>query len=362
MTDLHSPASRRRVGTARRATGAATRSPAAVPGGLTAAHRRARDLLARGRSVVVVGHVHPDADALGSALALGMALRARGVRVQVAFAEPATVPESLRELPGLELVVPVTAVDHRPELLVTVDVGSAERLGSLRTLLDTARQSLVIDHHASNTRFGDHHLVDPAAEATVVLIARLIDDLDVPLDAAIAANLYAGLATDTVAFRYAEARTHQLAARLVAAGARPAEVLRPILDTHPFGWLDMLSRVLGNAVLDPGVGHGVGLVYATIDQVTSAGLRQEELDSVIDLLRTAAEAQVAAVLKQTGPQTWQVSLRAREVRGNGVDVAAVAGALGGGGHVRAAGFTHTGSPGRAVELIVAELDRTTASG
>jgi phosphoesterase RecJ-like protein len=291
-----------------------------------------------------------------------MALRARGVRVQVAFAEPASVPESLRELPGLELVVPVAAVDRHPDLLVTVDVGSAERLGSLRTLLDTARQSLVIDHHASNTRFGDDHLVDKAAEATVVLVARLIDDLDVPLDAAIAANLYAGLATDTVEFRYAEAGTHQLAARLVAAGARPAEVLRPILDTHPFDWLAMLSRVLGRAVLDPAAGHGAGLVHTAIDQATSAGLRQEELDSVIDLLRTAAEAQVAVVLKQTGPQTWQVSMRAREVRGDGVDVSAVASALGGGGHVRAAGFTHTGSPDRAIQLITAELDRLPHSG
>jgi phosphoesterase RecJ-like protein len=127
----------------------------------------------------------------------------------------------------------------------------------------------------------------------------------------------------------------------------------PITDTHPFDWLGMLSEVLGSAVLDRDAAHGRGLVYTVIDDAARAGLRPEELDSVIDIMRTAREAGVAAVLKQTDPHSWQVSLRSR----GPVDVAAAATALGGGGHVRAAGFTHHGDPLLAVDALRAVLDR-----
>ena len=128
--------------------------------------------------------------------------------------------------------------------------------------------------------------------------------------------------------------------------------MHPITDSHPFGWLGMLSEVLGGAVLDRAAVGGSGLVYTVIDDAAKAGLRQEELDSVIDIMRTAQEASVAAVLKQTEGDSWQVSLRSR----GPIDVAAAAAALGGGGHARAAGFTHHGDPQLAVDALRAVLD------
>lgn len=321
------------------------------------------DLIASATSVVLLAHVGPDADALGSALALGLALSATGQEVTVAFSEPATVPASLCGLPGSQLVRPVDQVPTYPDLVVTLDVNSRERLGSLGSLLDTARSSLVIDHHASNTRFGRHHLVDIAAESTTVLVAAIMDALGLPIDRDIAANIYAGLATDTVGFRFASAGAHRLAARLLDAGVNPDELMRPITDLHPYSWLDMLSHVLDAAVLNPAAAGGRGLVSAVIDRKMAAGLRPEELDSVIDIVRTASEAQVAAVLKETGDDQWQVSLRSRPGAATdgstvqGVDVAAVAGELGGGGHVRAAGFGFTGTAAEAIASLTAELGR-----
>jgi phosphoesterase RecJ-like protein len=313
----------------------------------------ATELLAGATDVVLVAHIHPDADALGSALALGMGLARRGKPVAVSFAEPDAIPESLRALPGGHLVVAPDQLPQHPDLLVSLDVGSVERLGSLSRLLDTARTSLVIDHHPSNTRFGKFHLVDSSAEATVVLVARLLDRLGIPIDRKIADNLYAGLATDTGHFRHADSDAHLLAARLIDLGVRATEVMAPITESHPFGWLGMLSQVLGGAVLDREVAGGRGLVYTVIDSPSRTGLRAEELDSVIDILRTTQEAAVAAVLKQTHEQIWQVSLRSR----GDVDVAAAAAALGGGGHTRAAGFTHHGSPVAAIDALRAVLAR-----
>jgi phosphoesterase RecJ-like protein len=253
----------------------------------------------------------------------------------------------------------VADLSRRPELVITLDVNSRERLGSLGRLMDSAEQTLVIDHHASNTRFGRYQLVDPAAESTTVLVAAILDRLGLPISLDIAANLYAGLATDTVGFRFASAAAHRLAARLLDAGVDPDGLMRPITDLHPFGWLDMLSRVLGSAVLDRQAAGGRGLCWTVIDAAAAAGMRPEELDSVIDILRTASEAEVAAVLKESGPGRWQVSLRSRtqsDALVAGVDVSAVATDLGGGGHVRAAGFGFAGTAGEALEALRETLE------
>lgn len=316
------------------------------------------DLIRAASNIVLLAHVSPDADALGSALALGLALDAAGWDVAVAFSEPSSVPPSLRGLPGQRLVRPIQDVPEHPDLLICLDVNSRERLGTLGSLLDTAADSLVIDHHASNTRFGNNHLVDIAAESTTVLVAAILDRLGLPIDRAIADNIYAGLATDTVGFRFASSAAHRLSARLLDVGVDPDELMRPITDLHPFSWLDMLSWVLGSAVLRSDAAGGRGLVWTVIERETAAGLRQEELDSVIDILRTASEAQVAAVFKEISPGWWQVSLRSRPgvaADGSalpGIDVAAVASELGGGGHVRAAGF---GFNGTADDVLLALL-------
>jgi phosphoesterase RecJ-like protein len=319
-------------------------------------------LLETAGKVVLLAHISPDADALGSALALGLGLEAAGTEVYVAFSEPAAVPESLRGLPGQHLVYPADQVPEDPDLVVTLDVNSRDRLGSLASLIDSATESLVIDHHASNTRFGQHHLVEIGVESTTVLVAAILDRLGMAIDRDIADNIYAGLATDTVGFRFASASAHRLSARLLDAGVNPDELMRPITDLHPFGWLDMLSQVLGSAVLDTAAADGRGLVSTVISREAASGMRQEELDSVIDILRTASQAQVAAVLKETGIDQWQVSLRSRpggQPGGpavSGVDVAAVASELGGGGHVRAAGFGFSGTSQAVIAALTAALD------
>ncbi|WP_127782381.1 bifunctional oligoribonuclease/PAP phosphatase NrnA [Rhodococcus sp. X156] len=311
----------------------------------------AATLLGTAEAVTVLCHVNPDADALGSALALGIALRRADIGVQVSFADPAVPSESLRSLPGQDLLVPPTEVDPAPGLLVVVDCGSSGRLGDLRDRVDTAKQTLVIDHHASNTYFGSANLVDPFAESTTVLVADVLAAWGVELDRDLAYCLYAGLVTDTSSFRRARPQTHELASRLIATGLNPVEVVRPLMDTHPFAWLQLLSRVLGSAVLERSAAGGRGLAYAVVPSADIGGLRSEETESIIDLVATASEAEVAAVLKQTSELGWTVSLRAKSE----VDVAAAATALGGGGHRLAAGYSAVGTAEEVVAALLAVL-------
>ena len=304
-------------------------------------------LLDAATTVTVLCHIQPDADTLGSGLALGLALERRGVAVQVAFAAPAEVPESMRSLPGGHLVTPAAAVRRDADLVVTVDCGTAGRLGDLRDRLTGAARTLVIDHHVSNTRFGTDNLIVPDAEATAVVLADLFDEWGVVLDADLAHCLYAGLVTDTGSFRWGRPASHLLAARLLATGIDGSAITRGLLDTHPFGWLPMLASVLASATLVPEAVRGRGLVYAFVRRADSAHLGSEEVESVIDIVRTTAEAEVAAVFKEVGTEVWTVSLRSKTA----VDVSAAATDLGGGGHAFAAGYTAHGAPDSVVAAL-----------
>ncbi|WP_442934157.1 DHH family phosphoesterase [Micromonospora sp. CPCC 205561] len=315
-----------------------------------------RDLPPDGR-VLLICHVNPDGDALGSMLGFGLGLRRLGVRrMQATFPGPPEVPEPFRGLPGLDLLVPATEAYPDPDLVICFDAAGESRLGELVDRLETAGAALVLDHHASNTRFGRINLVDPDAAATSVVAEGLLARLGVALDAAIAECLYVALSTDTGSFRF-EATTpavHQLAARLLGTGIRPGEISRRIFDTRPFGAVRLFGEVLGRARLEPAAaaGHGLVWTYATQDDLVRHDQRPYVLEALIDSVRCTAEADVSCVVKQTTAGDWAVSMRSK----GAVDVSRVAVALGGGGHRFAAGFTGAGSVDEVVERIRAELD------
>ncbi|HEY0228115.1 MAG TPA: bifunctional oligoribonuclease/PAP phosphatase NrnA [Mycobacterium sp.] len=307
----------------------------------------AAELLSAATTIAVICHVHPDADTIGAGLALAIVLDKCDKQVQVSFAAPETLPESLRSLPGCRLLVRPDALRRDVDLLVTVDVPSIKRLGALGELAGPGRQLLVIDHHASNQMFGTANYVDDSADSTTFLVAELLDAWGKPIDAEVAHCLYAGLTTDTGSFRWASAGAFRLAARLLDIGVDNAAISRTLMDSHPFAWLPMLSRVLDSARLLPDAAGGRGLVYVVVDHQEWSSSRPEEVESIVDIVRTTQQAEVAAVFKEVGPQQWSVSMRSKRE----VDLAAVASVFGGGGHRLAAGYSIAGS----IEDAVASL-------
>ncbi|MGA9488667.1 MAG: bifunctional oligoribonuclease/PAP phosphatase NrnA [Mycobacterium sp.] len=303
-------------------------------------------------TVGVLCHVHPDADTIGAGLALALVLDGCGKTVEVSFAAPAALPESLRSLPGGRLLVDPKAMRRDVDLVVTVDIPSINRLGDLCEMAGAGQEVLVIDHHASNQLFGTVNFVEPSADSTTMMVAELLDAWDKPIDADVAYCLYAGLTTDTGSFRWASARAYRLAARLVEIGIDNAAITRSLMDTHPFAWLALLSRVLGSAQLLPDAASGGGLVYAVVTNQEWVNARPEEVESIVDIVRTTQQAEVAAVFKEIEPQHWSVSMRAKAA----VDLAAVASTFGGGGHRLAAGYSTTGSADEVVAALSAALD------
>lgn len=310
---------------------------------LDAAYASAVEALSGAESIVAVGHVGPDGDALGSVVGLVLAARAAGKHAVATFGEPFVVPDQFRFL-DLDVLVPPGDVSDDFDLLVACDTAAPDRLGSAAALTDLARRVLVVDHHASNGGFGDVELIDPEAAATAEMVFRLVDELGWPLDEAAATALYAGVVTDTGRFQYSSTspETHRVAARLIEAGVAPEVVGRHVYEEAKFGYLRVAGAVLGRARLDA----GRRLVWSvmTADDLSDAGVDYQDTDGLIDVLRIAEESDVACLLKQVDDGVWKGSLRSR----GRVDVAAIAAGLGGGGHHNAAGFTFRGSPDDAI--------------
>jgi phosphoesterase RecJ-like protein len=316
-------------------------------------------LLLGADEVALACHVNPDGDALGSMLALAQTLESLGKRAVCSWdgATPLALPTAYAGLVGVDLLVETAEFPTAPDVLVALDTGSLDRLGCLADVVAHAGAVLVIDHHASHEIFGTVGLIDPHAAATAVLVEELVRRLGAKLTADVAACLYTGLTTDTGSFKYASTTpaVHELAARLLATGIRHDEIARAIWDTNCFAYVSMLGGVLSRARLELHAAGGLGLVwtYSTAADLAAYGVGMEELEGVIDVIRTTAEAEVAAVCKQEADGSLKVSMRSK----GRIDVGAVCVALGGGGHRFAAGLTTaadaTTTMGKIRELLAA---------
>lgn len=296
--------------------------------------------------VALACHVWPDGDALGSMLALHHLCIAHGKPSVAAWPAPDGVAPHYAFLPGLDTVTKASDFPVRPDVMVTFDCGSIERLGVLQANARAARELVVIDHHATNTNYGTINLIDPDAAATAVLVRRLAERLGWSLDRDSAECLYTGLVTDTGRFQYANTtpEVFALAEELSRFDLPIASITRELFEKSRFSYLRLVGDVLAGAELDT----RLGLVVARVTQadLDRHGVSLDESEGLIDLVRRTAEAGVAMVAKES-PEGTRVSLRST----GGQDVASVAIALGGGGHRFASGFV---SPA-GIEEVVASV-------
>lgn len=298
--------------------------------------QRAAAIFGEADEVAMACHVNPDADALGSMLGLSAFLRARGTKTTCSFGnEPLDLPSWAALLPGSEEVVEAKEFPRRPKIMVTLDCASLDRLGPLAGPAGKAEQLVWIDHHVSNDGLGTLPVIDPTASSTAEVVWRIVTELGGEVPTATAICLYAGLVTDTGRFQYGATTpaTLRLAADLREHPFDHTRLVQALYEDNRYAYVRLLGTALGRTVLD----EDLGLVWTYLTQadLTGAGVHPAETDDLIDLIRTAREADVAAVLKQQRDGRFKVSMRSRGDH----DVASVAAAFGGGGHRLAAGYT-----------------------
>ena len=283
---------------------------------------------------LMLGHVHPDADVLGTLLALGDVLAARGWRVIEGGPHPA--PAVLSFLPGIERYRILTTIDGPLDVVVLTDCPNPARTeGLIEATRATGAVILNIDHHPDNHRYGDVDWIDTSAAATGEMVHRLVTALGAPLTPAIATNLFTAIHTDTGSFRYSNttAETFRIAAALVTAGADPALVSGRLYECRQADAL----RWLGEALRRIEVSADARVAWLALPSgvVPESFIEGEEL---VNYPRSIETVQVACLLRQLGDRV-KVSLRGK----GQVDVNRIAARFGGGGHPNAAGCTVAGA-------------------
>ena len=327
-----------------------------LPGDLSAVPSEVPRALLAGTRVLTTGHESPDADAVGSALGIALALEALGARVETVFADP--VPAMYDFMPGVERARTVVSPDLEPDLIVVCD-GDVSRTGAV--LADNAelfgRVPIVnIDHHVSNAAAHGTAWIDPDAAATCEQATLLLPSLGLRFDAAggdIAHLLTAGLVFDTANFAHSNTtpRTLRVASELVAAGADLPMIARRIYRTKPAGQLRLFGRVL--ARLESSADERLTWSMATLEDFSEAGATLEQSEGLIDLLSQSAGAEVVILFKDLGDGV-RLSIRTRD---DGVDATVLARAYGGGGHARAAGATYDGALDEALAVVLARAQQ-----
>lgn len=328
----------------------------AVPKARRAAAEEIARALAGARRVTVATHVNADGDGAGSEAALAHALGDLGV--EVAVVNPTPFPETYRFLlprgaralgPGREAAESMRAAD----LQLVVDTSEPSRLGDLEPHLDAAR-GVVIDHHAVGQRRidGRLRLIDPAACAAGELVYDVLAAGGLEIGRAAAQALYVAIVTDTGSFRYANAtpRAHALAGHFIALGVEPEAIFRRIYASVSEAQLQILRAALESLSRDP----EYPVTWIRLPRaVTERWGDLDDWEPILEPARTLEGTQVAAFLRELGDGRVKLSLRS-----NGdVDVAAVAHALGGGGHEKAAGAELAGSLDDAAARVRAALGR-----
>jgi bifunctional oligoribonuclease and PAP phosphatase NrnA len=287
---------------------------------------------------LVTTHENPDGDALGSLLAVTLALRRLGKDAVMYLAGPVPLPQEYLFMPLDELLRELPD-DASERVLLAVDCANESRLGPDPEILMSARLVVNIDHHHDNTRFGNIDLVVPRASSTGEVLRDLLRELGVELTPDIAEALYIALVTDTGRFQYTNTtpKALRLAAELVEAGANVHRVFQGVYESVQFAKLKLLARALERAQVFEG--GRIVVSHLLRDDFNDVGAAEPYAEGIIDYLRAVEGADMAVLIREpprsVGP-TRRVSLRASV---DELDVSRIARRWGGGGHRQAAGFS-----------------------
>jgi phosphoesterase RecJ-like protein len=311
---------------------------------------RAIEALRTAKRVLLTMHRGPDGDALGSALALGCALRELGREVTVY--NPDELPYNFRFLAGADKVVKSLPADASFDVTVSTDAGSFARLGDGVPKPPARGLLLNLDHHMTTEPFGDVNYVDPEAAAVGILVYKIIRGLGHRISRDSAECIYASILADTGCFRYSSTDPEclRIAAELIEAGVEPWEMTVRVYEMQPLARMKLLAEVLSTLEV-----HGrLATITITNEMLARTQSALDLTDGFINYARSVDGVEVAASFREPdngGP--WHISFRSR----GKVNVAAIAQKFGGGGHHNAAGCSIDGEAGAVRARISEEIER-----
>ncbi len=301
---------------------------------------KAIEKIREGGRFLVVTHVNPEGDALGSLFGLALALKGLGKDVVAYIQQP--VPDPFGFLPGAGSVV-YGLEDEAPfDSTFAVDCGQVERTGKKLVGFQSGGTLINIDHHVSNSFFGDINIVVPEACAAGEIVFDLCMAAGMEITPDIATNLYVAIHTDTGSFRYSSSTPESLAkaGELLRLGADARDVAVRVYESSPARKFKLLAKVLDTLDVDAnGLEGKVAMVEVSLDMMKKTGANNADADGFVNYARAIEGVEVGVLLRECGPGNYKISFRSK----GDIDVSEVAQCFGGGGHVNAAGCNIQGA-------------------
>ncbi|MBI4619342.1 MAG: bifunctional oligoribonuclease/PAP phosphatase NrnA [Desulfobacterales bacterium] len=303
------------------------------------------------RTFLIASHVNPDGDAIGSALALAISLKNIGKKVTVFNQDP--IPRNLQFLPMSPEIIHEIDRSLTFDVAFVLDCGDLDRVGKE---IEKIRKIINIDHHMTNSGFGDLRLVDSQSSSTAELIYAVLKDIPIEITYEIALNIYTAILTDTGAFCNSNTTegTFHIASEMVRIGVNPANVAEKIYQEMPVPRLKLLGLALNTLeILDNG---RIASVVVTLSMLRKTGATPELTEDMINYPRSILGVKVAVLFREVSRNYYKISLRSNK----DIDVADIAREFGGGGHPNASGGNMKGSlleaKGKVFEVVSKRLN------
>lgn len=308
--------------------------------------KQAARMITESDRVLVLSHVRPDGDAIGSMLAVAEMLRLLGKQSVLVNESP--IPGKFHFLPGaLSIRQPQDCEEFPPfSCVIAVDAADRERLGSAQQLLNGSQQVINIDHHPTNDHFGTINIVVPEAAATCEILYDLVEALELPWNHTLATCIYTGLLTDTGGFRYGNTTPQVLrrAANLLDHGVEGHKIADRVLESVTEQQLTLLRKALSTLSFS----HQGQVAWMWLRNCTTG---DADIEGIVNYARKVEGVEVGILFREIDDQTIRVSLRSR----NWVDVGKLAQSFGGGGHARAAGCTIIGDSNQVEQRVLGAI-------
>jgi len=290
--------------------------------------------------VLIASHTNPDGDAIGSLLAVGLALDSLNKKTVLFNESP--IPAVYRFLPIIELIEHESKDSCAFDTAVILDCGNIQRLGRSAETVSRIPVIINIDHHMTNTRFGTCRLIDVSACSTAEIAYGIIKKMGIRINEAIAASIYTGILTDTGSFRFSNTNkaAFTICEEMIGCGVNPYEVAQHVYGKYSLGRIRLLNLALDSIEISEN--RKLSMMTVTQDMIEETGTQPEDVDGLINYARRIEDVKLAALIHEEKMNSHQsndlknfhVSLRSD----GSVDVAAIATSFGGGGHASAAGF------------------------
>lgn len=296
--------------------------------------------LKKSNHVLLASHTNPDGDAIGSLLAIGIALDRLNKKIFLFNESP--IPAVYRFLPFIERIEHEIPETLQFDTAVILDCGNLQRIGKGLSVASRIPVILNIDHHITNNNFGTCRLIDTKACSTAEIVFRAIKNMGIPINSAIATSIYTGILTDTGSFRFSNTNQSAFAIceEMIGCGVNPYEVAQHVYGTYSLGRIRLLNLALDS--IEISVNGKLSMMTITQEMINETKTHAEDIDGLINYARRIEDVKVAALIQEqkngqdqsSGLKTFHVSLRSDGI----FDVSAIASAFGGGGHPSAAGF------------------------